>query len=146
MGFSMRITMGERTYLKVPFEEKDLAKQLGASWDKDKKQWFFVPGTDLAKIHRWLPEKVQYETKYVERNTDFDLPDAIAFAVAKEGLNASSFKKIADFYDQACLNGAMGPDYRTHCILGACHTIFPEIAAGEIYMLIERWEGFPASL
>jgi hypothetical protein len=28
----------DKTYLNVPYSQKDEAKQLGAKWDKDKKQ------------------------------------------------------------------------------------------------------------
>ena len=34
---------GHRIYLKVPYEEKEEAKQLGARWDPDRKQWYVPP-------------------------------------------------------------------------------------------------------
>lgn len=40
--------------LKVPFAEKDEAKQLGARWDAAKKKWYVPLGTDLAPFSRWL--------------------------------------------------------------------------------------------
>lgn len=44
-----------RTYLAVPFKEKDEAKKLGAKWDKDAKAWYAPEGVDLAKsgLARW---------------------------------------------------------------------------------------------
>lgn len=45
----------ERTYLEVPFKQKDEAKALGARWDPQRKQWFAEPGTDLVGLARWLP-------------------------------------------------------------------------------------------
>ena len=49
----------ERTYLAVPYREKDEAKSHGAKWDKEKKQWYAPAGTDLEKLDKWMPEKRQ---------------------------------------------------------------------------------------
>lgn len=48
-----------RVYLAVSFSEKDEAKQLGARWDRDRRQWW-VNQEDLAKrpgIRRWIVDK-----------------------------------------------------------------------------------------
>ena len=47
--------MQERTYLAVPFSEKNEAKALGAKWDKDAKSWFAPEGVDVAAsgLARW---------------------------------------------------------------------------------------------
>lgn len=47
----------EKTFLAVPFKEKDAAKQLGAKWDRAEKKWFAPEGTDLAPLEKWLPAK-----------------------------------------------------------------------------------------
>lgn len=44
-----------RTYLEVPFSQKDEAKALGAKWDGHRKKWFAGLGSDVAKFSRWLP-------------------------------------------------------------------------------------------
>ena len=43
-----------RTYLKVPFAEKDEAKALGARWDPARKSWYVQDAKDLASFERWL--------------------------------------------------------------------------------------------
>ena len=48
-------TSTDRTYLAVPYAEKDQAKALGAKWDREAKAWFVPPGTDLAPLSAWLP-------------------------------------------------------------------------------------------
>ena len=48
-------TSNERTYLAVPYAEKDRAKAVGARWDKDAKAWFVPAGTDIAPLSQWLP-------------------------------------------------------------------------------------------
>lgn len=47
----------ERTYLAVPFDEKDEAKQLGARWDRGTKAWYVPAGSDLEAFAAWLPAK-----------------------------------------------------------------------------------------
>ena len=46
-----------RTYLAVPFAEKDEAKALGARWDKEAKSWYVPPDVDRAPLARWLPDR-----------------------------------------------------------------------------------------
>ena len=47
----------ERTYLAVPYAEKDNAKQLGAKWDRAEKAWYVPAGVDLDAFTPWLPAK-----------------------------------------------------------------------------------------
>ncbi|MFY0805611.1 DUF5710 domain-containing protein [Peribacillus frigoritolerans] len=43
-----------RINLKVPFKDKDIAKSLGAKWDKDKKVWFTSYGGETQRFYKWL--------------------------------------------------------------------------------------------
>ncbi|TYC64013.1 hypothetical protein FMN50_01880 [Rhodobacterales bacterium] len=46
---------GQKTYLAVPFEEKDAAKAAGALWDKKAGAWF-VKGNEIPEeLHRFMP-------------------------------------------------------------------------------------------
>jgi putative DNA primase/helicase len=47
--------MSGRTYLAVPYREKDEAKALGAKWDKQAKSWYAPEGVDLVQsgLERW---------------------------------------------------------------------------------------------
>lgn len=49
-----------RTYIFVPFADRDEAKGLGAKWDKDKKQWFVPSGLDFTLFAKW-EHKYTYE-------------------------------------------------------------------------------------
>lgn len=50
--------MNARTYLAVPYEEREAAKGLGARFDPQAKAWFAPEGTALENgLNRWLPEK-----------------------------------------------------------------------------------------
>lgn len=44
-----------RMNLKVPFAEKDQAKQLGARWDAGRKVWYIEGNADVAVFSRWSP-------------------------------------------------------------------------------------------
>jgi hypothetical protein len=41
--------------LEVPYQEKELAKALGARWDARRKIWYVVDREDLTPFDRWLP-------------------------------------------------------------------------------------------
>ncbi len=49
------ITTDGRTYLAVPYAEKDDAKALGAKWDRQAKAWFVPAGVELDAFQPWLP-------------------------------------------------------------------------------------------
>ncbi len=40
--------------LKVPFNEKDQAKALGARWNAELKLWYVPEGLDSAPFEKWL--------------------------------------------------------------------------------------------
>lgn len=40
--------------LKVPFNEKDQAKSLGARWNAEAKLWYVPQGIDAALFEKWL--------------------------------------------------------------------------------------------
>ena len=47
------IALEERTYLAVPYDERNEAKALGARWDAVKKAWFVGPEVDPVNIAKW---------------------------------------------------------------------------------------------
>lgn len=49
----------EKTYLYVPYKDKDEAKKLGAKWDKEYKSWYADKGADLNKLSKWLTQQEQ---------------------------------------------------------------------------------------
>lgn len=46
-----------KTYLEVPFEEKDAVKRLGAKWEAGSRRWYIEDQSDLRPFWKWLPEK-----------------------------------------------------------------------------------------
>jgi hypothetical protein len=45
-----------KTYLNVPYAQKDAAKALGARWDPANKKWYVPAGKDLALFAQWQTE------------------------------------------------------------------------------------------
>ena len=62
--------MPSRTYIFVPFADRDEAKELGAKWDKDKKQWFVPSGLDFTPFAKW-EHKYTYEINVDEALRQF---------------------------------------------------------------------------
>jgi len=52
----------ERTYINVPYREKDEAKGLGARWDRQQQSWFVPPGVDTAPFAKWSQGVAQEAT------------------------------------------------------------------------------------
>lgn len=51
-----------RQYLDVPYDEKEEAKELGAKWDRQKRQWYMAPGANLEAVQKWMPKEKEQQT------------------------------------------------------------------------------------
>jgi|DEB19_MinimDraft_3_1074340.scaffolds.fasta_scaffold98011_2 hypothetical protein len=45
-----------RINLKVPYDEKEKAKSLGARWDMEKRIWYVIDPQNLKPFKQWIPE------------------------------------------------------------------------------------------
>jgi hypothetical protein len=45
-----------KTYLNVPFAQKDAAKALGARWDAANKKWYVPDNKDITLFAQWQPQ------------------------------------------------------------------------------------------
>lgn len=43
-----------KSYLNVPYAEKDAAKALGARWDPAKKKWYAPEDLEIGEFSKWL--------------------------------------------------------------------------------------------
>ena len=50
-----------KTYLNVPFAQKDAAKALGARWDAANKKWYVPADKDIMLFGQWQPQSVTME-------------------------------------------------------------------------------------
>ena len=58
-----------KVILKVPYEEKDQAKLLGARWDSAKKTWFVLDPENLSIYARWLGKPAEEFYKGKQRKS-----------------------------------------------------------------------------
>ena len=77
-------TSSEKTWLAVPFAEKDHAQDAGAKWDKEAKAWFAPAGTDLLPLERWAAKRDVALS--AERKLDQDPQAEFAKALKVAGL------------------------------------------------------------
>lgn len=78
---AMGLPAQEKTWLAVPYKEKEQAKRLGAKWDKENKLWFAPEGTDLTPLAAWMPEKAPVPEPSMSPQEEF------ALALEKAGLD-----------------------------------------------------------
>lgn len=63
--------------LKVPFNEKDQAKALGARWNAELKQWYVPQGVNAAPFEKWFtdtPSTAKGATKAATQTTANNSP------------------------------------------------------------------------
>lgn len=82
----------EKTFLAVPYKEKEQVKKLGAKWDKESKLWYAPEGTDLNQLSAWLPEKARAP----ERVRTLSPQEEFALALEKAGLDLRGEKPLMD--------------------------------------------------
>ena len=51
-----------KTYLNVPFAQKDAAKALGARWDAANKKWYVLADKDIALFAQWQSQSGTMES------------------------------------------------------------------------------------
>ena len=84
----------EKTFLAVPYREKERAKKFGAKWDKENKLWYAPEGTDLTPLAGWMPQKTLERAPAVK---PFLSPQAeFANALEQAGLNLRGKAPIMD--------------------------------------------------
>ena len=51
-----------KRYLDVSYDDRELAKRLGAKWDPSVQRWYCPAGSPLAKIFKWRAEAKAAQT------------------------------------------------------------------------------------
>lgn len=86
--------------LKVPFNEKDQAKALGARWNAEIKQWYVPQGVDSKPFEKWItntPIQVQNAVKVVTPNaSDSMIHDDDMDAINAKLRDAYEFREVQD--------------------------------------------------
>jgi len=82
-------TSDDRTYLAVPYDEKDDAKANGAKWDRQAKAWYVPAGMDLEAFAPWLPARDS-----VHIAVDTDPREEFAQALRESGLRINGLPEM----------------------------------------------------
>lgn len=61
----------EKTFLAVPFREKERAKVAGAKWDGKAKLWYAPEGADMTKLGTWLSSKEPSPAQTMDPKEEF---------------------------------------------------------------------------
>ncbi len=63
----------EKTWLDVPYKEKNIAKAAGARWDRQEKRWYAPAGADLERLSQWqaVPEQQHVSPVVVNPAAEF---------------------------------------------------------------------------
>lgn len=75
--------MSDRTYLAVPYKEKEEAKAeankagFRLQWDKEAKSWFAPAGADLSTMQKWNPDSSRVITETAPDSPKVQLADAL---------------------------------------------------------------------
>ena len=74
----------EKTYLSVPFKEKNEAKALGARWDSKATSWYVPQGEDLSLFTKWRQAPQPDKGSELEAGQDVPREPAPVQAVAEK--------------------------------------------------------------
>ena len=126
----------QKTYLFVPFEEKDEAKKLGAKWDKDNKSWYAPEGADLNNFSKWR-EQPEAETNV---GTNLSAEDEFTLFLKEKGVKVKSghpkldgrWHRLPAEDDKA---GSLSASYVVHTGNGIPRGYFKNFKSGEE----EKW-------
>nr|BCU00359.1 DUF1738 domain-containing protein [uncultured bacterium] len=104
-----------RTYVEVPFKEKEQARELGAKWDRQEKSWYIPDGVDKEPFAHWLnpAPKVEAAESTQERS---EAPQTPAIPKSSREYLAVPFgekaaaKAAGAAWDKAAKSWYVGPD------------------------------------
>ena len=108
---AVSLPLPEKTYLNVPFEEKNEAKELGARWDRGAKRWYVPEDLDTDKFTKWLDDKAQNKETYIISSVD------------GVGLTKAGTLDASIFHDQEKLQKFDSPKEALTAALAAKQTI-----------------------
>ncbi|MGC6373688.1 zincin-like metallopeptidase domain-containing protein [Pseudomonas sp. S2.OTC.A_B10] len=105
----------DRTYVDVPFKEKEQARELGAKWDRQEKSWYIPDGVDKEPFAPWLnpAPKVEAAESTQERSEAPQIPaipkSSREYLAVPFGEKAAA-KAAGAAWDKAAKSWYVGPD------------------------------------
>lgn len=105
----------DKTYLHVPFKEKEQASELGAKWDRQEKSWYIPADLDKEAFAHWLnpaPKEEAAETaqERTEAPQVASTPKSAREYLAVPYGERSAAKAAGAAWDKAAKSWYIGPD------------------------------------
>lgn len=94
----------EKTYLNVPYKEKDQAKAVGARWDAKAKSWYADKGTNLTPLKKWMPDKEVVQVQEPAKDPMIEFKEALLDA----GLQIEGMPKMDGVLHRVKVEGDSG--------------------------------------
>lgn len=63
-----------KRFLNVAYEDRDLAKRLGARWDPALKRWYYAKNSPLAKVFGWRAAAADTTTSIASNDPQSNKP------------------------------------------------------------------------
>lgn len=105
----------DRTYVQVPFKEKEQARELGAKWDRQERSWYIPDGVDKEPFAHWLnpAPKIEAAEPTQERNEVSQTPaipkSSREYLAVPFGEKAAA-KAAGAAWDKTAKSWYVGPD------------------------------------
>lgn len=97
----------ERTYIAVPYKEKEQAKSMGAKWDRGQQSWYVPPGQDTAPFAAKWAVKEPVRTMPAPESTELIRPARTYLAVPYE--ERAQAKAAGAMWDKVAKSWYAGP-------------------------------------
>lgn len=105
----------DRTYVQIPFKEKEQARELGAKWDRQEKSWYIPDGVDKEPFAHWINPAPQVEAAESTQERS-EAPQTPAIPKSSREYLAVPFgekaaaKAAGAAWDKAAKSWYVGPD------------------------------------
>lgn len=88
-----------KTYLNVPYAQKDEAKALGARWDATNKKWYAPASKDIALFVKWQTDAVNLKSHSATTSNQNPRTSAGKNSPTTDntGLGVTTYPTIKDF-------------------------------------------------
>lgn len=117
-----------RFYIKVPFLEKDDAKEKGAKWDRYKKLWYYTNAADADKFKEW--PAVEVEQKKVELSEE--MREFIASISKKSGQNSKNEIKLSEEQNELIEYAKQGKNVLVDACIGSGKTTTIQVLCNQL--------------
>ena len=112
---SNQASAADRTYVQIPFKEKEQARELGAKWDRQEKSWYIPADLDKEAFAHWLNPAPKVEAAESEQERSEAPQIASKPQTSREYLavpygERSAAKAAGAAWDKTAKSWYIGPD------------------------------------